>query len=84
MAYEDWSAEYQDLFDDMTDYLADQDFLSPEELQQAENLFESAFVPDFISEDYTWFDVRGEDFFDFLGIVAEMFDWDAWREAYEG
>ena len=81
MAYEDWSEGMQDLFDNTTDILSDQDyFLSPTDLETAQNLFEEAFMP---GNEYTWDDVRGEDFFDFLGIPEELFDWEAWREEYE-
>lgn len=82
MAYEDWSEGMQNLFDQTTDILSDQDYyLAPDQLEIAIQLFEEAFLP---GQDYTWYDVRGEDFFDFLGIPEELFDWDAWREEYEG
>jgi len=79
--YEDWSEGYQELFDSVTDILSGQDFyLSPIQLEHAQELFEEAFLP---GQNYSWNDIRGEEFFDYLGIPEELFDWDAWREEYE-
>jgi len=72
------------VFDSATDILSGLgEFLSPDDFAYAQELFEGSFVPGFIEADYTWIDVRGEDFFDFLGLPEQLFDWEAWREEYE-
>jgi hypothetical protein len=81
MAYEDWSEGMQDVFDSATDILSDLGYyLSPEDFEFAQELFEYEFLP---GQGATWVDVRGEMFFEWLGIPEELFDWDAWREEYE-
>lgn len=72
MAYDDWDREQQDFFDDLPVV----SFLTPDELDQARDIFEDAFLTHGINE--SW-DAR-EEWWDFTGMDPQDFDWDGWRE----
>lgn len=82
MAYDDWDSSFQDMFDD----IPGADYLSSEEANYAEALFEAGFTH--TGEEYESMGMSEDDvqairdtFFDFMGIEASDFDWEAWREA---
>jgi hypothetical protein len=82
MAYEDWSDEFQEVFDD-TPGTAD---LEDWEVSHVEALFEAGFTHDAfeyeamgLTEDEVSA-IRAE-FFDYLGLEEYDFDWEGWREA---
>ena len=82
MAYEDWTDDFQELFDNApgADYLtSEQEFI-------AESLFEIGFT--MTSDElerlgYSPDDVASmrDEYFEILGIDAADFDWQEWREA---
>jgi hypothetical protein len=75
MAYEDWSREFQDVFEDIPGVPYFRDF----EREHAEDLFEAGFMH------YGDRDSRKEariEFFDVTGLPADFFPWEEWREAY--
>lgn len=82
MPYQDWDSGFQDAFEN-TPGTSD---LEDWEVSHVEALYEAGFTHDAfeyeamgLSED----DVEAirQEFFDYLGIDAEDFDWDGWREA---
>lgn len=82
MAYEEWSSEFQDLWES-TPGVAD---LEDWEVSHVEALFDAGFTHDAFEYDDMGLseeDVRAirEEFFDYMGLDAEDFDWQDWREA---
>lgn len=85
MSYRDWDREQQELFDTTPGV----EYLSSQEREYAAALFEEGFT--YASDEY---DERGltpeqvhflrDEFFDFLYINEDQFDWNAWREALYG
>jgi len=82
MAYEDWDSQFQEVFDNTPGA----DYLSSEESSYAEALFDAGFTHTSaeydemgMSEDEV--QAIRDEFFDFMGIDAESFDWEGWREA---
>lgn len=82
MPYEDWDTGFQDVYESTpgTQYLEDW------ETGHVETLFETGFTMDAIeleSLGYTEDDVQAirDEFFDYLGIDRDDFDWEGWREA---
>ena len=84
MAYEDWEAEFQDVWDDIPGIPFFRDY----EHDIAEELFERAFTHHSDEAGYDRDDVQAarEEFWDFTGLPEELFPWDDWREAmgYDG
>ena len=82
MAYDDWDSSFREVFDNTPG----SDYLSSEEFNYAEALFDAGFTH--TSEEY---DQMGfsedqvqairDEYFDFMGIEGDQFDWDGWREA---
>lgn len=87
MAYDDWEAPFQELYDDVpgmaTAYNDDPNF----DAEYAEALFEVAFTmhsDELRDAGYSEDDVQAirDEFFDYMGIdETSDFDWEGWREA---
>lgn len=79
MAYDDWSPEFQDIWDNLR---ADFSELSASEYEYAEFMFEEGFqtyADEKLHPDDIGF--ARQEFYDMVGIEYEDFDWDGWREA---
>ena len=84
MAYRDWDSDFKDIFDQIPGV----DYLSSQERAYAEALFEEGFM--YSAEQY---EEKGlspeaveflrEEFWDYMYLPPEEFDWEAWREWYE-
>lgn len=72
MAYEDWDREQQDFFESLPVV----PYLDEGERQQAEEIFEDAFLQH--GEDSSY-EAR-EEWWDFTGMEPADFDWEHWRE----
>lgn len=86
MSYEDWTDEFQDLFDTVPG-LADAELNDREfDIRIAEALFEEGFTRHADEYDASGLDpaqvsaIRAE-FFDYIGLNDADFDWAEWREA---
>jgi hypothetical protein len=86
MAYDDWGESFRELYDDVpgmaTAYNDDPNF----DAGYAEALFEVGFTMSAAEMDaagYSPDDVAAirEEFFDYIGIDENDFDWADWREA---
>lgn len=82
MAYEEWSDEFQDLWD----HTPGTDALESFEEGHAETLFEAGFThswDELESMGMTPEDIYAirEEFFDYMGLEEADFDWEGWREA---
>lgn len=73
--YDDWSSEFQGVWDELPGIPFFRDY----EREQAEDLFDSAFVDQSLSRAER--EQAREDFFDFTGLPEYMFPWEDWKEA---
>lgn len=88
VSFRDWSdSEYQSFHDDMFIGIFNEIegvyYLSPDQQEYAEELFERAFLGDWgeLSRDER--DALQDEFYDLVGLVPDDFDWDYFREAYD-
>ena len=72
MAYDDWDERQQEFFDDLPVVAS----LTPEELSDARDIFEDAFLQH--GQDSSW-EARDE-WWEFTGMEPQDFDWGGWRE----
>lgn len=79
MAYEDWDAEFQGVWDEIPGIPLFRDY----EYSYSEELFERAFTHHADEPGYDANDVAEarEEFWEFTGLPEELFPWDDWREA---
>jgi hypothetical protein len=79
VAYDDWDAEFQDVWDDVPGI----PYFREYEQNIAEELFERGFTHHAGEEGYDRDDARAarEEFFEFTGLPEELFPWDEWRDA---
>lgn len=82
MPYDEWDDQFRELFDGVPGA----DYLSSEEANYAEALFEAGFTHTNAELDALGFsmdDVQAirDEFFEFMGIEYTDFDWEGWREA---
>ena len=82
MPYEDWSPEFQGLYDS-TPGISD---VEPWEESHVEALFEAGFThtgAEYEAEGLDPDSVHAirEEFFEYMGLAEENFDWEDWREA---
>lgn len=82
MAYDDWDDQFREMFND----IPGADYLSSEESNYAEALFDAGFThtsDELEALGLSMDDVQAirDEFFEFMGIDAADFDWEAWREA---
>lgn len=78
MAYEQWMPEFQEVWENLP---IDEGDLTQQELDYAEFLFEEGFMRytgESPSADITF---ARDEFFGFLGLEEENFDWHGWRVA---
>jgi hypothetical protein len=82
VAYEDWDGSFQGLFDTTPGT----GYLDVEEARYAQALFETGFTH--TSNEYDALGLSPEsveairnEFFDYMGLDANDFDWQEWREA---
>lgn len=76
MAYSDWTPEFQDLWDSIP---VEWGSLDDQQYDWAELLYEEGFQRYHDESDQIGW--ARQEFFDFLGIDDDYFDWDGWREA---
>lgn len=82
MAYDDWEGSFRDVFDNVPGA----DYLSDEEFNYAENLFDLGFThtsEEYDSMGYSEDQIQAvrDEYFDLMGIDSRDFDWEGWREA---
>jgi hypothetical protein len=79
VAYDDWDAEFQEVWDDIPGIPLFRDY----EYNQAMDLFEAGFTHHSDEASYDRDEVlqARADFFEFTGLPEELFPWDDWREA---
>lgn len=82
MPYDDWDDQFRGFFDD----IPGADYLSSEEANYAEALFEAGFThhsAELEALGLSMDDVEAirAEFFEFMGIDSADFDWEGWREA---
>jgi hypothetical protein len=79
VAYDEWPAEFQEVWDSIPADFAD---MSASEREMAEFMFEEGFMT-YEDEKIAIDDIQfaREQFFDMMGYDGEYFDWDGWREA---
>jgi hypothetical protein len=79
VAYDDWDSEFQEVWDDIpgTSYLTD------EEIDTAQDLYEAGFTHHSDEVGYDSDDVKEAryDFFEYMGLEYDDFPWDEWQEA---
>lgn len=83
MAYDDWDSQFQEVFDN----LPGADYLSSEESDYAETLFEAGFTH--TKDEYDAMGLSPDDvgairdeFYSYMGWAdSGAFDWEGWREA---
>ena len=78
VAYDDWTPEFQDLWDSLP---VDMGELNQEQFDWAELLFEEGFqryADEVGPGEIGW---ARDEFWDYLGLEYDYFDWDGWREA---
>jgi hypothetical protein len=80
--YEDWSPQFQELYNE-TPGIAD---VEPWEESHVEALFDAGFThhgDEYEASGLTEDDVHAirEEFFEYMGLAEENFDWEDWREA---
>lgn len=87
MSARDWSEEdhrefnreaYEQIFDEIPS-VAD---LSEDDVIRAEELFEAGWLTFNTYDADQLYDIR-EEFFDLVGLYAEDFDWESFREIYD-
>lgn len=78
MAYGDWMPEFQDVWDSSP---FDEGNMSQEELDWAEYTFEQGFMSYSGELSPAEIEYARQEFFDAVGIDADQFDWEGWREA---
>lgn len=79
MAYEDWTPEFQELWDDMA---VPWEEMRDVDLEMAEFMFEEGFMRYHGEAPPADIQFAREEFFDIIGEeYEEFFDWEAWREA---
>lgn len=79
MAYDDWTPEFQDLWENLP---ADYGDLTQEQLDYAEFMFEEGFMNYQGEQSPIDTDFARQEFFDMFGPEVEgSFDWQGWREA---
>jgi hypothetical protein len=72
MAYDEWDEREREFFDDLPVTA----YLTSEELSDARELFEEAFLQH--GENLSW-EAR-DDWWEFTGMEPQDFDWHGWRE----
>jgi hypothetical protein len=72
MAYEEWDEREREFFDDLPVTA----YLTSEELSDARDLFEEAFLQH--GDNLSW-EAR-DDWWEFTGMEPQDFDWVGWRE----
>lgn len=82
MAYDDWDDSFREVFDNTPGA----DYLNDEEFSYAETLFDAGFTH--TSDEYEAMGLSEDqvqairdEYFDLMGIDADQFDWEGWREA---
>lgn len=78
VAYEDWTPEFQELWDEMPVDWAE---MPGPEYDMAEYMFEEGFMHYHGEASYADISFARESFFDLIGYDEDYFDWDGWREA---
>jgi hypothetical protein len=86
VSYEDWSQEHRDLFDYTTETYAEDLRFDSMAREYMEDLYERGFTV--YSADYDTYgltpaevELAREEYFDYLEMTEDDFDWDAWRDA---
>lgn len=79
MAYDDWDAEFQEVWDEIPGIPLFRDY----EYDIAQDLYEAGFTHHADEPGYDPDAARDarEEFFEFTGLPEDLFPWDDWREA---
>jgi hypothetical protein len=80
--YEDWSSGFRELYNETPGT----QYVETWEARHVEALFEAGFTyhaSEYEAQGLTEDDVHAirEEFFEYMGLAEENFDWDDWREA---
>jgi hypothetical protein len=78
VAYEDWTPEFQELWDSLP---VDMDALTSSELEYTEYMFEEGFMHYEGEQSPLDTEFARNEFFDMIDYDYDYFDWEGWREA---
>ena len=86
MSYDDWDSSFRDVYDNTPGMGEAYDEDNTFDTSYAESLFEVGFTmhsDELEANGYTMDDVQAirDEFFDYMGIDVDDFDWQGWREA---